>query len=161
MAERWGLPPFRRGERARFTEGLVHDQPVRILKPTTYMNRSGAALASLRADPTFDPSRDMLVLVDEFALPSGTFRLRATGSAGGHNGLKSIEGALMSQDYARLRIGVGPLPDGIGDWSEYVLGAFDPEQLEQLEELRPQLEDAVDKWVVEGVPQNYTGGLKE
>lgn len=161
MAARWGLPPFQRGERARVTSGLIHDQPVHILKPTTYMNRSGAALASLRADPTFDPARDLLVLVDEFAIPAGTFRLRANGSAGGHNGLKSIEGALLSQEYARLRIGVGPLPEGIGDWSEYVLGALDPEQIEQLEALRPQMEDAVDRWVREGLPENYSGGLKE
>lgn len=157
MAERWGLPPFRRGERARVTEGVVHDVPVRILKPTTYMNRSGAALASLRAEPGFDPARDLLILVDEFALPAGTFRIRANGSAGGHNGLKSIEGSLLSQEYARLRIGVGPLPEGIGDWSDYVLGELDPEQREQLEALRPKLEDAVDRWVVEGLPQNYSG----
>ena len=157
MAERWGLPPFRRGERARVTEGVVHDVPVRILKPTTYMNRSGAALASLRAEPGFDPARDLLILVDEFALPAGTFRIRANGSAGGHNGLKSIEGALLSQEYARLRIGVGPLPEGLSDWSDYVLGELDPEQRDQLEALRPKLEDAVDRWVVEGLPQNYSG----
>jgi PTH1 family peptidyl-tRNA hydrolase len=159
VAARWRLPPFRRGERARVTDGVVHDQPVRILKPTTYMNRSGAALASLRADPAFDATRDLLVLVDEFALPAGTFRLRSSGSAGGHNGLKSIEGALMSQDYARLRIGVGPLPDGTGDWSEYVLAPFDPDQLERLEALRPQLEEAVERWVREGLPQNYSGSI--
>jgi PTH1 family peptidyl-tRNA hydrolase len=138
---------------------VVREQPVRILKPTTYMNRSGAALASLRADPAFDPSRDLLVLVDEFALPAGTFRLRASGSAGGHNGLKSIEGALLSQNYARLRIGVGPLPEGIGDWAEYVLGALDSEQAEKLEALRPQLEEAVERWVVEGVQENYSGSV--
>jgi len=57
LVARWGLPPFRRGERARVSEGVVHDVPVRVLKPTTYMNRSGAALASLRADPTFTPAR--------------------------------------------------------------------------------------------------------
>lgn len=161
MAQRWGFPPFRRGERARVTEGVVRDQPVVLLKPTTYMNRSGAALASLRADPTFDPARDLLVLVDEFALPAGTFRLRASGSAGGHNGLKSIEGALLSQTYARLRIGVGPLPEGVGDWADYVLAPFDAEQAEKLAALRPQLEEAVERWVVEGVVENYSGGLKE
>lgn len=157
MVARWGLPPFRRGERARITEGVVHDVPVRVLKPTTYMNRSGAALASLRADPGFDPARDLLVLVDEFALPAGTFRMRASGSAGGHNGLKSIEGALLSPEYARLRIGVGPLPEGIGDWADYVLGDFDPEQRALLEALRPKMEEAVDRWIVEGLPQNYSG----
>ena len=121
--------------------------PVRVLKLTTYMNRSGAALASLRADPTFTPERDLLVLVDDFQIPLGTFRLRAEGSAGGHNGLKSIEGALQSQQYARLRIGVGPLPDGTGDWADYVLAPFEPEQLDEVEGLMPQMIETVEKWL--------------
>ena len=61
--------------------------PVQILKPQTYMNRSGASLASLRTSDSFDPSRDLLVLVDDVALDVGRFRLRGAGSAGGHNGL--------------------------------------------------------------------------
>ncbi len=143
----WGFPPFRRGERARVTEGSVDGVPVRLLKPTTYMNRSGAALASLRADPAFNPATDLLILVDDFQIPCGTFRLRAEGSSGGHNGLRSIEGALQSQAYARLRIGVGPLPDGVSDWSEYVLAPFTPEQRDQVEALMPELIDAVEKWL--------------
>ena len=111
------------------------------------MNRSGAALASLRADPTFAAARDLLILVDDFQIPLGTFRLRPDGSAGGHNGLKSIEGALQSPQYARLRIGVGPLPDGIGDWADYVLNPFEPEELEQVEALMPQMIEAVEKWL--------------
>ena len=121
--------------------------PVRLLKPTTYMNRSGAALASLRADPAFNPATDLLPLVDDFPIPCGTFRLRTEGSSGGHNGLRSIEGALQSQAYARLRIGVGPLPDGVNDWSEYVLAPFTPEQRDQVEALMPQLIEAVEKWL--------------
>ena len=147
LVARWGFPPFRRGERARVTEGEVDGVPVRVLKPNTYMNSSGAALASLRADPAFDPARDLLVLVDDFAIPTGTFRLRGEGSAGGHNGLKSIESALLSQQYARLRIGVGPLPEGVSDWSEYVLAPFTPEQREQVEARMPELIDAVEKWL--------------
>ncbi len=150
LVARWGFPPFRRGERARVTEGEVEGVPVRLLKPTTYMNASGAALASLRADPAFNPATDLLVLVDEFRIPTGTFRLRAEGSAGGHNGLKSIEAALQSQFYPRLRIGVGPLPEGVADWSEYVLAPFTPEQHEQVEAVMPQLVDAVTQWVKEG-----------
>ncbi len=147
LVAHWGFPPFRRGERARFTEGEVDGVPVRILKPTTHMNSSGAALASLRADPAFNPASDLLILVDDFQIPSGTFRLRGEGSSGGHNGLKSIEAALQSQAYARLRIGVGPLPEGMSDWSEYVLAPFDPEQLEQLETLQPELIAAVEQWL--------------
>lgn len=128
----------------------MHGTPVRVLKPTTYMNRSGAALASLRADPAFDPARDLLILVDDFAIPIGTFRLRAEGSAGGHNGLKSIEGALQSPRYARLRVGVGPLPAGTGDWAEHVLASFEPEEEDQIAALMPQMVDAVDRWLREG-----------
>jgi len=151
VAGHWNLPPFRRAERARATEGTVAGVPVRILKPTTFMNRSGAALASLRADPTFTPARDLLILVDDFQIPLGTFRLRPDGSAGGHNGLKSVEGALQSQQYARLRIGVGPLPDGTGDWADYVLAPFEPDEREQVESVMPQLIDVVDRWVREGI----------
>ena len=149
MAARWSLPPFRRAERARASEGVVDGVAVRVMKPTTYMNRSGAALASLRADPTLDPARDLLILVDDFAIPCGTFRLRAEGSSGGHNGLKSIEGALQSQAFARLRIGVGPLPEGTADWADYVLAPFDPEQVEEIEALMPQMGDAVERWLRE------------
>ncbi|HEX4628162.1 MAG TPA: aminoacyl-tRNA hydrolase [Gemmatimonadales bacterium] len=151
LVARWELPPFRRGERARVTEGIVQDVPVRVLKPTTYMNASGAALASLRADPAFNPVTDLLILVDEFRIPCGTFRLRAEGSAGGHNGLKSIEGALQSSQYARLRIGVGPLPEGVSDWSEYVLAPFTAAQQEQVEAAMPAMVDAVTRWVREGI----------
>jgi len=147
LVDHWQLPPFRRAERARATEGTAVGVAVRILKPTTFMNRSGAALASLRADPSFTPARDLLVLVDDFQIPLGTFRLRPDGSAGGHNGLKSIEGALQSQQYTRLRIGVGPLPEGIGDWADYVLNPFEPEELEQVQSLTPQMIEAVEKWL--------------
>jgi len=147
VAAHWQLPPFRRAERARATEGRVAGVPVRVLKPTTFMNRSGAALASLRADPAFDATRDLLILVDDFQIPLGTFRFRPDGSAGGHNGLKSIEGALQSQQYARLRVGVGPLPDGTGDWADYVLAPFEPEQMEEVDALMPQMIEAVEKWL--------------
>ena len=147
LAAHWQLPPFRRAERARATEGTVAGTAVRILKPTTFMNRSGAALASLRADPTFTPARDLLILVDDFQIPLGTFRFRAEGSSGGHNGLKSVEGSLQSQDYARLRIGVGPLPEGTGDWADYVLAPFEPEEVEQVQALMPAMIEAVEKWL--------------
>jgi len=147
LAEHWRLPPFRRAERARATEGEALGVAVRILKPTTFMNHSGAALASLRADPAFTPARDLLILVDDFQIPLGTYRFRPDGSSGGHNGLKSIEGSLQSQQYARLRIGVGPLPEGTGDWADYVLAPFEPEELEQVTALMPRMIEEVEKWV--------------
>ena len=127
------------------------DQEVVLLKPQTYMNRSGAALASLRLRPEFDPARELLILVDEFALPIGRFRLRGAGSAGGHNGLKSIEGALRRQDYARLRIGIGPLPPGTGDSADFVLGECSREERGALEELLEPMSQAVECWLGEGI----------
>src|SRR5437867_6647023 len=144
LVTRWRFGPFKRGERSRQAEGVLDGRTVRVVKPQTYMNRSGAALAPLRALPGFDPATDLLVLVDDVALPVGRFRLRGAGSAGGHNGLKSIEGALQRQDYARLRIGVGPAPPEIEDLADYVLAEFTPDERKALEELLDPMADAVE-----------------
>jgi PTH1 family peptidyl-tRNA hydrolase len=150
VAARWQLGPFRRKERALQARGSWQDLPVTILKPLTYMNRSGAAIAPLRADPEFDPSRHLLIVVDEVALPLGRFRLRGAGSAGGHNGLKSIEGVLQRQDYARLRIGVGPAPPEIDDLADFVLDEFTREEREILESLLDPVSEAVEVWLEKG-----------
>lgn len=115
------------------------------------MNRSGAALAPLRASAGFDPAQHLLVLVDEVALPVGRYRLRGAGSAGGHNGLKSVEGALRRQDYARLRIGVGPTPPDLENLADFVLGDFTPDEDRVLTDLLDPLTDAVQCWVDEGI----------
>ena len=151
LAARWRFGPFRRGERAREAQGTWDGHAVRILKPQTYMNRSGAALAPLRARSDFDPTADLLVLVDDVALPLGRFRLRGAGSAGGHNGLKSVEGVLQRQDYARLRIGVGPSPPGLDDLADFVLSSFSPEERRQLDELLDPMAEAVECWLTEGI----------
>ena len=153
LVDRWHLGPFRRGERAREARGVWQAHPVAVLKPQTYMNRSGAALAPLRTLPDFDPSRDLLILVDDAALPLGRFRLRGAGSAGGHNGLKSVEGALQRQDYARLRIGVGPAPPELDDLADYVLDRFSREELEALTELLDPMSEAVECWLEHGIEQ--------
>jgi PTH1 family peptidyl-tRNA hydrolase len=115
------------------------------------MTRSGAALAPLLARPDFDPARDLLILVDDVALPIGRYRLRGAGSAGGHNGLKSVEGTLRRQDYARLRIGVGPVPAGLEDLADYVLAPFPAEERRALDELLNPMADAVECWVEHGI----------
>jgi PTH1 family peptidyl-tRNA hydrolase len=131
--------------------GRVGDSTFQVLKPQTYMNRSGAVLSNLRAEPSFDPAADLLVIVDEVALPLGSFRLRATGSAGGHNGLKSVEGALRTQEYARLRIGVGPIPLDYDDMADYVLEPFQPDEARVLEKLLDPMADAVACWLDQGI----------
>jgi PTH1 family peptidyl-tRNA hydrolase len=150
LAARWGLPPFRRGDQAAITTGTLDGVPVRVVKPTTYMNRSGDALRGLRS-PSWDPAADLLVLSDETALPVGRYRLRGAGTAGGHNGLKSIEAALHRQDYARLRIGVGPRPPEYDDLADFVLGRFTAEERAALDGLLDQMTEAVTCWVHDGI----------
>jgi len=115
------------------------------------MNRSGAALGPLFSEPGFDISTDMLVLVDDYSLDIGTFRLRARGSAGGHNGLLSVEDHLQSQEYARLRIGIGPLPNDTVDPADFVLSPFEQDEVDTLAGLLPRLAEAVECWITEGI----------
>lgn len=153
LAARWQLGAFSRADRARQARGNWKQSPVVVLKPQTYMNRSGSALAPLRTLPDFDPARHLLILVDDVALPVGRFRLRGAGSAGGHNGLKSVEGALQRQDYARLRIGVGPPPSGIDDLADYVLDEFTREERDIVTSLLDPMSEAVECWIENGIEQ--------
>jgi PTH1 family peptidyl-tRNA hydrolase len=121
------------------------------VKPQTYMNRSGTALEPLLGEPGFEVSTDMLVVVDDYSLDIGTFRLRAHGSAGGHNGLLSIEGRLESPEYARLRIGIGPLPEDPVDPADFVLSPFEQDEVAALAELLPTLAKAIECWIAEGI----------
>jgi PTH1 family peptidyl-tRNA hydrolase len=115
------------------------------------MNRSGAAIAPLRGLSSFDPSQHLLVLVDDVALPVGRFRLRGAGSAGGHNGLKSVEGVLQRQDYARLRIGVGPAPVDVDDLADFVLDDLTAEEREEIAKLLDPMSEAVESWLEHGI----------
>lgn len=151
LAVRWQFGPFRRSRRAYVADGLVNDTAVVVLKPRTYMNLSGRAVTPFQQDPEFDVARDLLVVVDEFALPLGTFRLRQRGSAGGHNGLESIEAALQSREYARLRIGIGPLPDDGTDPADFVLSPFHADELETFKDLVPTLAEATECWIEHGI----------
>jgi PTH1 family peptidyl-tRNA hydrolase len=124
---------------------------VHLLKPQTFMNDSGAALAGLRAPAPDEPLDDFLVLVDDFALPVGAFRLRAAGSAGGHQGLRSVERAVGTRRYARLRIGIGPLPRGLDGWSDFVLEPMPARERREVEALLPAMCEAVECWMTDGI----------
>jgi PTH1 family peptidyl-tRNA hydrolase len=86
----------------------IAGREVILAKPETFMNLSGLSVSALVAEFQIDPARDLLVLYDELDLPLGVLRVRERGSAAGHNGARSISGALRSDDWARIRIGIGP-----------------------------------------------------
>ncbi len=115
------------------------------------MNDSGAALSGLRPAEPGGTIEDLLVLVDEVALPVGFFRIRPEGSAGGHNGLKSVERVLGTRRYPRFRIGVGPKPEHVDDLAEHVLARMPRADRQVVDELMPQMVEAVECWMAEGV----------
>jgi peptidyl-tRNA hydrolase, PTH1 family len=139
--------------RARFhgalLEGSITGEKMLLLKPGTYMNRSGAAVAEAARFYKLDPAADLLVIVDDIALPCGSIRIRGEGGAGGHNGLADIEQKLGGGAYARLRIGIGA-PGQIPQ-AEYVLGRFRPDQLELVEPALDRAADAAACWAERGV----------
>jgi PTH1 family peptidyl-tRNA hydrolase len=118
FADRFELGRFRQEGRAGIARGEIDGIPVQVVKPLTYMNRSGDLLRGAAERPDFDLVSDLLVVVDEVALPPGRSRFRPAGRAGGHNGLKSIQAALGTTEYSRLRIGVGAPPPDVSmvDW---------------------------------------------
>jgi PTH1 family peptidyl-tRNA hydrolase len=122
-----------------------------LLKPTTYMNRSGQAVSEAVRFYRLDPGTDLLVLVDDTALPCGMIRLRCGGGTGGHNGLADIEQKLGTDLYARLRIGIDP-PGGIPQES-YVLGRFRPDQRDALEPALDEAAEAAACWLAHGVDE--------
>lgn len=152
LAQRWHFDAWRRDGDSLATTGLVGGKKVRLLKPQTFMNLSGAALRPALKREGFNPAEDLLVLVDEVAIPVGEFRLRAFGSAGGHNGLKSVEGQLKSAKYPRLRIGVRPVDDRrlIGDLADFVLNTMPRDERELVDALVPRMVSAVELWLAEG-----------
>ena len=110
LAARASAGPFKEKHKGQLCRASVGGQDVVLLQPLTYMNRSGTSLLPLLGDPQFNVTTDLLVVVDDTALPIGRLRFRPAGSPGGHNGLKSIETVLGTREYARLRIGIGARP---------------------------------------------------
>jgi peptidyl-tRNA hydrolase, PTH1 family len=128
LAQEWGVEVSRPEAQALTASTRVAGEQVILAKPQTYMNLSGLAVGRL-LDKYEVTSRDLIVLLDEFDLPLGSIRIRSRGSAGGHNGLKSIIGSLQSDEFVRVRMGVGP-EHPVQDRAAYVLACFRRADLE-------------------------------
>ncbi|MGH3075756.1 MAG: aminoacyl-tRNA hydrolase [Gaiellales bacterium] len=126
--------------------GRYEGLDIELVKPLTFMNESGAAVRKVLAREHV-PLVDMLVVADDFALPFGRLRVRASGSAGGHNGLCSIIGELGNQGFARLRVGIGePGEDAI----DHVLAKFSANERRELDRILDAAADAVEDWARDG-----------
>lgn len=125
-----------------------------VIKPTTYMNLSGKAL-KYWMDKEKIPLENVLVIVDEIALPLGTLRLRGSGSAGGHNGLKNIELLLQTGQYPRLRFGIGS-NFAKGQQVNYVLGRWNKEEIEIIKNTLLKAVEVIESWAVQGIGKTMT-----
>ena len=153
LADVWRFEGWKKDGEARVASGTIQGTRVRLVKPQTYMNLSGGALRSYKRRPFFAVANDLLVVVDEVALPVGRYRFREKGSAGGHNGLKSVEQHMATQEYGRLRVGVGP-PEGYErtvTLSDYVLSAMGKGDTDSVRDLLPVFTDAIELWLKDGM----------
>ena len=139
--------------RGLFADGLAtNGSKIKLLKPLTYMNRSGQSVRAAIDWYKISP-QSVLVIYDDMDLPIGKLRMRLSGSAGGHNGMKSIISHLGSQDFPRLRIGIGK-SDGKHATISYVLGKFTPEEAKIMEEVLSVAVKAVELGLKQGVEKS-------
>jgi PTH1 family peptidyl-tRNA hydrolase len=149
LAEDCGVALARREAQALTASTELEGMPVLLAKPQTFMNLSGLAVARLLAKYELAES-DLIVLVDEVNLPLGTLRVKPRGSAGGHNGMKSIIGAIGTDEFVRVRLGAQP-DHPVADQVSYVLGRFRKADLEIVREMVDQAAEAVRVILKEGV----------
>jgi PTH1 family peptidyl-tRNA hydrolase len=150
LAEDCGVEIGRSEHQALTASTEVAGEQVILAKPQTYMNLSGMAVARLLGEYSLAPP-DLLVVVDDMALPLGMLRIRGQGSAGTHNGLKSIIGALQADDFGRIRLGAEPDREH-HDLSSYVLGPFRKPELKVVSEMLDRACEAVRVILKEGIP---------
>jgi PTH1 family peptidyl-tRNA hydrolase len=149
LAQRHALAFEKRQSSGLLALGVVQGRSTILLKPQTFMNESGKSVAPISRFYRV-PLERILVIYDELDLPVGSLRLRPRGGSGGHKGMRSIIGQLGSQDFARLRIGIGR-PPGRMDPADYVLRNFDADELPGIEAVRDAACRAAECWLTEGV----------
>lgn len=141
-------------KRSRFTalvgKGEIQGVPVILVKPQTFMNLSGEAVGRLVKYYKADPEKDLIVIYDDTDLDVGKIRIKARGSAGGHNGMKSIIAHLGSEAFARIRIGIGKREDA-AEMVDFVLGRFDPADRKLIEEAQEKAAVSVESILTEGI----------
>ncbi len=143
LAERGGVTVDNRHCRAATARARIAELPVLLAKPETYMNLSGTSVAALVEEYDLAPERDLIVIYDDLDLPFGSVRVRERGSAGSHNGMKSVIGALQTQEFLRIRLGIGP-EHAITSGRDYVLSPWKKKLDTVVDEMLDAAADAVD-----------------
>ena len=152
LADRWGLTGQGRVREGAAVLEARHPEPmgrVLLVKPMRFMNRSGQPLTAALRQTDVDVTSDLLVVADDIDLPLGRVRLRRSGSAGGHNGLRDIIGSFGTEDFNRLRVGVGRA----GQAADHVLATFRPDEREVADEMVQVGADAAERWLAAGIDE--------
>ncbi len=150
LADRWNLTGGGRVRDGAAVLDARRPEPagqVLLVKPMRYMNRSGAPLRAALRQTDADITTDLLAVTDDIDLPLGRLRLRRSGSAGGHNGLRDIISTFGTNDFSRLRVGVGRSGDAIG----HVLATFGPDERDLADEMVRVAADAAERWLADGI----------
>ena len=127
ISDKYNIPVIEKKMKALIGKGMINGQKVLLVKPQTYMNLSGESLREIIDYYKIDIGSEVIVIYDDIALPVGSLRIRPKGSAGGHNGIKNIILHLHSENFLRVRVGVGEKPPKM-DLADYVLGHFSPDE---------------------------------
>lgn len=143
LAEKYHISVTEKKNKALCGKGVIEGQKVLLIKPQTYMNLSGESIRPLADFYKIDVEEEFLVIFDDISLDVGQLRIRKKGSAGGHNGIKSLISHLGTSDFMRIKVGVGEKPKDY-DLADYVLGHFTKEEKEKM---RAGYEDAVEATV--------------
>lgn len=123
IADKYNISISEKKHKALCGKGVIEGQKVVLAKPQTFMNLSGESVAELLNYYKLDPTEELLVIFDDISLEPGNIRIRKKGSAGGHNGIKNIIALTGTQEFARIKVGVGEKPKG-WDLADHVLGHF-------------------------------------
>lgn len=150
LVERHKVPQSGVKFNGMYGKGMIGDQKVILMKPLSYMNLSGGPIQQMAAYFKIDPASHLLVICDDIDLQPGQIRIRKKGSAGGHNGMKDIIQRLGTEEFCRIRVGVGAKPKDF-DLADHVLGHFDAADRTLVDEAIKEAADAVDLLISEGV----------
>jgi peptidyl-tRNA hydrolase, PTH1 family len=149
LADQAGVEVRNRQCRALTARAVIGSEPVVLAKPETFMNLSGLSVRELVAEHQIVPEKDLVVIYDELDLPLGTIRIRQRGSSAGHNGMESVIGALGTQEFLRIRLGISP-ERKIADGVKFVLTPFRKGQLKTVDGILETAAEAVNVIVKEG-----------
>ena len=142
LAEKYNISISEKKHKALLGKGVIEGQKVVLAKPQTYMNLSGESIVELVHYYKIDPETEMIVIYDDISFAPGNLRIRQSASAGGHNGIKNIIKCLGTQEFMRIKVGVGEKPKN-WDLADFVLGHFSKEERENLEDAIGRAMEAV------------------